>query len=269
MGGERLAFLRDPRFDVTLLLAGLALLARFVGNRLIDRRAPTPNRRYHWRRALNLVLGLGLILSLFFLWLGTSGQLLTALGFVSLALAFVLRELFLNLSAWLWIIFGDLFRVGSRIQIGDVVGDVVDIGLFSTLLVEVAPPELGGQSTARLVRIPNAWLFSRPLTHGTYLDFLWDELAFPVSEGLDPETVEADLKALAPSLPPEAAQRLQAVRGQLPIHFAALGPTVFLDWRDDRLYLTLRYPVSPRQRRQVRDRILREVRRRWPALVGR
>ncbi len=61
----------------------------------------------------------------------------TTLGLAGAGITFALREVIVSIAGWFAIIFGDFFKVGDRILLGGIKGDVVDIGIFRTTLMEI------------------------------------------------------------------------------------------------------------------------------------
>ena len=69
------------------------------------------------------------------------------------------------------------FEVGDRIQVGEHIGDVVDIGAFTFTLLEVGHWVQADQSSGRVIHVPNGVVFDSPVTSYTKgFRYLWDEL---------------------------------------------------------------------------------------------
>ena len=94
-----------------------------------------------------------LLILITLLWVRSSMNLTTYMGFLSAGIAISLREIFTNMAAWLIIILQKPFEVGDRITINNVRGDVLDVRLFQFVLMELNPIEKGEQSTGRIVMI--------------------------------------------------------------------------------------------------------------------
>ncbi len=58
---------------------------------------------------------------------------------------------------------GHLFKVGDRIELYGIRGEVIDHGLFSTTIMELSPREQGSMGTARTVMLPNSMLLAGPV----------------------------------------------------------------------------------------------------------
>jgi len=60
----------------------------------------------------------------------------TALGVAGAGVAFALQEVIASFAGWLAIMFGNFFRTRDRVQLGGIKGDVMDIGLLRTTIME-------------------------------------------------------------------------------------------------------------------------------------
>jgi small-conductance mechanosensitive channel len=73
--------------------------------------------------------------------------------------------------------FSKLYTVGDRVQIGDTRGDVIDIGLLRTTLMETGNWVSKDLYNGRIVRIPNNILLKVPVfNYSQGFRFIWDEI---------------------------------------------------------------------------------------------
>ena len=132
--------LNEPVFIKLLIgLGGVAIIlgiTRLIVSRL-TKSIENPNHRYRIRK---LVVFLGYLLAVLFLAGEFSNQLHSvtiALGAASAGIAFALQEVIFSAAGWLAISFGRFYKIGDRIQLNGTVGDVIDIGIISTTLMEI------------------------------------------------------------------------------------------------------------------------------------
>lgn len=64
------------------------------------------------------------------------GGLTVALGVAGAGIAFALQEVIASFAGWLAIMFGGFYKAGDRVQLGGIKGDVMDIGVLRTTLME-------------------------------------------------------------------------------------------------------------------------------------
>lgn len=98
-----------------------------------------------------LLTGTGIIL-----WASELYQFIISIAAILAACAIVSKELFLCYVGSFYKTFARPFSVGDRITVGDIRGDVIDIGLMSTQLIEIGPKDYTQQLTGRTITIPNS-----------------------------------------------------------------------------------------------------------------
>ena len=131
-------------------------LLRTLALRIVYQRTEEPRVRYQWRQALGYVtLALGLLI-VGRIWYRGFESLATFLGLLSAGLAVALSDLVAGVAGWFFILSRRPFRVGDRVQIGDDRGDVIDIDVFQTTLLEIGNWVDAEQSTGRMIHIPNS-----------------------------------------------------------------------------------------------------------------
>lgn len=251
------------RWAVTALVA-CACVAAWLLARLVAELFRSLETRQRVRHAATvLAVGAGL-LGFVVTWLPEIQR--AFLGFTALAVAFVLawREWFACLVGSLHRIVSSLYRIGDRIEVDGLRGDVVDIGLLSTTLLEVGPSERSQQSTGRLVRLPHSLLLTHAVHHATETGFRWHEISVSPPAGLPIDQVEAALAELgeAEHAPIQASldAAVQRLRRRVAYRPPPGRPHVFahLD-REGHPWLTLRYAVPVRQQRVSEDRVTRAL----------
>lgn len=108
-----------------------------------------------------------------------SGQTVTGAG-----IAVALQAVIASLAGWVAIAFGRFYSTGDRIQLGGVKGDVIDIGILRTTLMEVGQWVDGDLYNGRIVRIANSFVFKEPVfNYSADFPFLWDEIKLPIRYG--------------------------------------------------------------------------------------
>ncbi len=256
----------DPNVRRNLIASAL-VVATALGIRALARQAinrakvDSEQLRLRWGVvARNTSLGVGL-LGLLFIW-GSEIQSF-ALSVVALSAAFVLatKELILCISGSVLRAGSGAFSIGDRVEIGAVRGDVIDISLLSTTLLEVGQ---GHQRTGRSVTVPNSLFLSGSVVNETFMDeYVLHIVKVPIGQDADWERaeralLEAGRDACAKYL--EAARRFltqQAKRHGLPQ--TSVDPRVHLAMTDKQgeLHLLMRVPAPVSERSRVDQAILR------------
>lgn len=248
---------------VSAIVILLFFLLRLVLLRIALRGVREDANRLVWRRIsgyLAFFIGVGFLIPI---WFPAIREMAAFLGIFGAGILLAFKEVLLNLAGWVYIVARRPFDPGNRVLISGVIGDVIDIRLMEFSVLEVRSRETGGQSTGRVVHIPNSLVFTQTLANATKaFSFYWNEIQIPLKTGSDwrraVEIVQA-VAARAVESVHESDVRLRHSRQEYAIRYRALTPSVYVEYRDSAIVLSLRYLCEPRQLRQVTDRIWREI----------
>ena len=93
-----------------------------------------------WYMTNKVINFIGYILVLFLLGIifnDRLGGITVTLGLAGAGIAFALREVITSVAGWLGILFADFYKTGDRVQLGGIKGDVIDVGILRTTIMEV------------------------------------------------------------------------------------------------------------------------------------
>jgi small-conductance mechanosensitive channel len=244
----------------TVLLTALVRIVRGA----VQRRVQDTDLRY---RANKLVGVAGYLLVVVVLLVEVSGSfsgVTVALGAASAGIAFALQEVIVSAAGWLAIALGGYYKVGDRVQLGGIKGDVIDIGLLRTTVMEIGDWVKGDLYNGRIVRIANSFVFKEPVfNYSGDFPFVWDEITVPVKYGSDYDEARAILRDAAEEVVGEevaaAKQRWDELVRAYRIEDARVEPLVTMIANDNWVELTLRYVVGYRARRITKDRLFSRI----------
>lgn len=197
-----------------------------------------------------------------------------AIGAASAGIAFSLQEVIASFAGWLAVAMGGFYRVGDRVQLGGIKGDVIDIGFIRTTLMEVGSWVNGDLYNGRLVRVANSFVFKEPVfNYSGEFPFVWDEIVVPIKFGSDYEEARRLLTEAADAVVGDyvdgAKERWAELVRSYRIEDARIEPLVTLIANDNWVEFTLRYVVDYRARRLTKDRLWTNVLRTVEASEGR
>jgi small-conductance mechanosensitive channel len=241
---------------VTLLVAAGAFVLSRVGRRLAVRLFDDQRRQYvvaKWTGRVVALLGLTVILVL---WSPDASNLLTVLTIIGAGLAVALRDLLLSLAAWVRLALGTPYEQGDRIEVHGVRGDVVNIGLLSTALMEVGAWVDADQSTGRILHVPNGWIFQHAVQNYTDgFDYVWNEFAVTVTFQSDWEAARRILEEVADGLGHDveraAERQIRRASSHYLVQLGVLTPYVYVRLAEHGVRLTLRHLTPARGRRNI------------------
>lgn len=242
----------------------LVLVLRFVGLRLVQGHVADPGNRYRWRRAINYLAGIVAVLLIARLWTGGLQNLGVFLGLASAGLAIALRDPIVCLVGWAFILLRRPYVIGDRVQIGEHRGDVIDIRIFQTYLMECGNWIDGDQSTGRILLVPNNSVFAATTANYTHgFNYIWDEIVVRLTFESDWKKAKQLLTRIADehmNTHGEDAQRqIHKAAAEHMILFQKLTPIVYTAVREWGVQLTVRYLTPPRQRRGSSQRLWEAV----------
>lgn len=149
-----------------IVLLAIALLVRVV-QRLVFRYVDEPSKRYHAYRLVRRFASLLAFLLIYLIWSPGEQNVVTILTVIGAGLAIALREAVLSAFGWLTVAVRTPYRQGDRIEVNGVRGDVLDIRLLHTAMMEIGGWVESDQSTGRIVHVPNSWVFLHPIYNYT------------------------------------------------------------------------------------------------------
>ena len=143
----------------------------------LPRRFGRADARYRVRKFVVYCGYLAILLFLALVFEDRLGRLSFALGVVGAGVAVALQDVLASIAGAFSIGFSKLYAVGDRIQIGDIRGDVIDIGLLRTTLMETGNWVGRDLYNGRIVRIPNSIVLKGSVfNYSQGFQFVWDEI---------------------------------------------------------------------------------------------
>jgi len=119
--------------------------------------------------------------------IGVPTQFGTMIGIVGAGLTVALKDFIVAFFGWLMLMGRNGIRLGDWVEINGVSGEVTELGMFHTVLMETGNWSDAGHPTGRRVTFTNSFAIE-----GHYFNFstsgqwLWDELQVVVPAGRDP-----------------------------------------------------------------------------------
>jgi small-conductance mechanosensitive channel len=250
-------------FAVLIGLAVVYTLAR-IAQRSVNRFVDDPTTRYRGRKFvsfLSYVLAIGVVATIFS---SKLGGLTVAFGVAGAGVAFALQEVIASAAGWVVVSAGRYYATGDRVQLGGIKGDVIDIGILRTTLMEVGEWVNGDLYNGRIVRVANSFVFKAPVfNYSGDFPFLWDEITLPVRYGSDWEFARAMLDEIVNEVCKdyaiESAEAWRQAVNRYQLEAARIEPMITLAANDNWIQFTIRYIVDYRRRRFVRDRLFTRI----------
>ncbi|MEA3244641.1 MAG: mechanosensitive ion channel [Gemmatimonadota bacterium] len=250
-------------FAALVTVVIIALLARMARAAIVNRVADVDSRY----RAVKLVRFTAFVVGAIALATIFSQRLASftvAFGVAGAGIAFALQEVIASVAGWLAVLSGGFYKTGDRVQLGGIKGDVIDIGVLRTTLMECGQWVDGDLYNGRIVKVANSFVFKEPVVNYTGdFPFLWDEIKVPVRYGSDRARVRQILERAASELTSDAVRDARGEWARMVRNYrieeARLDPLVTLIANDNWLEYTVRYVVDFRRRRAMKDYLFTRI----------
>jgi small-conductance mechanosensitive channel len=252
------------RLALSLAVVVVALIAYRMIRNETKRKIEEPTRRQAMHATLRNVFAIAGFLIIVLIWLPTGNNLAIALGILGAGLAIASQEMIGSLAAGLNIWLGNIYRIGDRVRVGEVVGDVMDISLLRTTVMEVGEWVKAEQYTGRVVTVANREVWTNPVYNYTqHWGYLWDEITLPITYQSDWQRA-ADImlehgQTYTEELQADAEAKLRRMIDRYPLKETKVEPTLYVTMTDNWIEITLRFVVDAQERRRVKGQLHRDL----------
>src|ERR1700723_2160896 len=248
--------------------AGVGILAIHATFRVLEQTLPRrfgrADARYKVRKFVVYSGSLSILLFLAFVFEDRLGRLSFAIGAVGAGVAVALQDVLASIAGAFSIGFSKLYTVGDRVQIGDTRGDVIDISLLRTTLMEVGSWVGRDLYSGRIVRIPNnAVLKGSVFNYSQGFRFIWDQIKVVFTITSETELARATLLRVANEVIGEylveAQNSWNAVSDDYRSENPSIEPVVALAVNAASLEFTVNYVVDYTKRSEMQDRLFTKI----------
>jgi len=256
-------WLFDPTVGkIVSVLVGIVVvlfLSRLLQNALANRIRET-GIRYQVRKFIIYLSYLAIVILITLVFSDRLSSLTVALGVAGAGITFALQEVIVSLAGWFAISFAGFYKNGDRVQLGGIKGDVIDISLLRTTLMEIGEWVRGDNYSGRVVRIANSFVFKEPVfNYSGDFPFLWDEIVIPVKYGSNHQLARQLLTQIVSrevgEVASQANESWQNMIRKFMVESASVEPSITLSLNDNWMEYTIRYVVEYNKRRATKDRL--------------
>ena len=266
VASRRRDLLHGLLISVALMLAvGMAvLLATYFLQRMFARVEPDQQRLLTLRSVAHILtrtVGAILILLIIF---GMPSQMATVLALAGAGLTVAMKDFIVGFFGWFVLMGKNGIRHGDWVEINGVSGEVVEIGLFHTVILETGNWNDAGHPTGRRVTFVNSYAIE-----GHYFNFstsgqwLWDELQLALPMDQDPYPVAEEIQKIVTKeteanakLAEQEWKDMGSTHGVRP--FSA-GPAISVRPANLGFEIQVRYVTRANERHQQRGKLYLDI----------
>jgi len=245
-----------------LLIVVMVYFGSLLVNRLFKQTPPEKKHLLTLRGVIRFSLQAVGVLAIVFVILGVPNQMPTILGLAGAGLTVALKDFIVGFFGWFVLMGKNGIRVGDWVEINGVVGEVIEIGLLRTVLLETGNWTDTGHPTGRKVAFVNSFAIE-----GHYFNFstagqwLWDELQVEVGQGENPyplmEAIQRLVEEETRSSAAQAEKEWQKSAGYRKSLTAA--PMIHLRPTASGVEMQIRYITSANERYVTRSKLYEKI----------
>lgn len=244
---------------ILLGVIAVIVLTSFV-KKAVNSKIENTDHRYRVRKAVNFIAYFLIALILLLVYGDKLGNIGVALGVAGAGVTFALQEVIVSFAGWLNIILSGTPSVGQRVKIGDAKGDIVDIGVMRTTIMEMGEWVSGDLYNGRIITLANSYVFKERIhNYSAEYPFLWDELQVPIRIESDHELARKVFSKVVNDICEDYAIKSEKgwknMANKFRVEQANVRPTVRLKFDESWITFTLRYIVDYKSRGTTKDKI--------------
>ena len=241
-----------------VILAGVAI--QRLADRSLERLKLQRTQHATLRAVIHFVVQTLAVLAIVLLIFGAPSQFTTILGLAGAGLTVALKDFIVAFLGWFVLMGRNGIRVGDWVEINGVLGEVVEISILRTVLLETGNWAEAGLPTGRQVSFLNGYA-----VEGQYFNFttsgqwLWDELQVAISGGANPYPLIEEIRGIVEKetagYAKDAEQDWQRVANRYGVRTRSLEPALELRPSPDGVLVKVRYVTRASERSEVRTRL--------------
>jgi small-conductance mechanosensitive channel len=250
------------RVGILTVLLAIVFAAAEVWRHAVVKYIAEPRRRYQFLLLRRIALWCLVVVIVGFAFASELGSIVTFAGLITAGLAVAMQSVLVSIVGYFFLIGKYGIRVGDRVQIGDVTGEVIDLGLVRLHLME-----LGGHGalgpTGRVVAYPNSIVFQ--VSSGLFkqihgVNFVWHEMTLSLPAGIDYAAAKVKLTAAVTDAlkddRDEILRQTQEIERATAANFGGdAQPRVQLSFSSTGADAHLRYPVHLQNAAEIDERV--------------
>ena len=232
----------------------------YFTKKTISKKLTESNDKYRARKATGIFGYVLFIATLLFVFSDKLGNVGIAVGLAGAGIAFALQEVITSFAGWLNILITGQIKTGQRVKILGIAGDIIDIGVMKTTIMEVGDWINGDLYNGRITTLSNSFIFKSPVQNysGDY-PFLWDEIEVPIRTTSDyklaREVFTKVTNEVCGGYAKKSRETWSKMTDKYNVENAQVDPMITLRFDQNWITFTLRYVVNYKLRRSTKNKL--------------
>ncbi len=246
---------------------GAVLIFGEVWRRTIFRYVHDVRRRYQFLLMRKIAIWCAVALVLMFAFVTELGTVATFAGLITAGVAVALQNVIVSMVGYFFLIGRFGIRVGDRVQVGSVTGEVVDIGLVRFHLLELSGNTADSEPTGRVVAFSNSVVFQAGASlfkqiPGT--NFIWREIVLKFATDNDYREIRERVQKAIDSAFSDYRDSLERQKRQMELSLTSIStselkPSARVHFTTSATEVIVRYPVIMDKAVETDERIIGDI----------
>lgn len=253
------AYLNKIVLSIIVIIVGI--LIHILFKTIITRNIKGFTKKIRLKKALKSIIIIVLTVVILFIWIKAINSLVLIALIIGVFAIVMLRGLTHNIIAFFVIKYRNYFKIGNRVEIKGIIGDVIDINLISFKLLEVRNWLSSDTNTGRVIQVPNSIIFEESVKMvGIESIYIWQEINYTLSFDSNWKEAEKIMKSIGDSYFEESIYPIIEENNKYLLGEQENPQSVFsLDTNDLGIVVNLRYLVNYRKGTSTKTKLQRNI----------
>jgi small-conductance mechanosensitive channel len=254
----------SDKISQTAGIFAIALFLHVVSERFFLKWIKIPKVRFIVSKTTGYVTYLVALIITLGIWIEQAQNLLFAVGVIGAGVAIALQKPITNLVGFLVLLTERPYDVGDRIEIDGEAGDVIDVEIFYTKIMEIGQWTSYDQFTGRIKTIPNSLVLEKPINnYSKDFGFIWEELMIPITYNSNMKKARKIMVDAAEKTSKELMDRSKRHLRRMTYKYLFeprdVNPVVYVIPTDNWIELRLRFIVDAKHRRSCVNPVFEQI----------
>jgi small-conductance mechanosensitive channel len=250
------------RLGILLLILGVVFALAEAWHRAVLKYVQDTRRRYQLLLLRKIALWSLVVLIIGFTFASELSSIVTFAGLITAGLAVAMQSVLVSIVGYFFLIGKYGLRVGDRVQIGEVNGEIIELGMVRMYLMEFAG-QGSASPTGRVAAFPNSVVFQ--VSSGLFkqipgVNYSWHDITLSIPAGVDDSGIKEKLVAAANEALADYREEIQRQTRELQrTTLSNVGgdamPTVQLTYSAKGVDAHVRYPVHLSHAAEIDERM--------------
>lgn len=253
------AYLNKIALSTIVTIVGV--LIHILFKTIINRNIKGLTRKIRLKKAFKSIIITIVTVVILIIWIKAINSLVLIALIVGAFTIVMLRGLTHNIVAFFVIKYRNYFKIGNRVEVNSLIGDVIDINLISFKLLEVRNWLSSDTNTGRIIQVPNSIIFEDSVKMvGIESIYIWQEINYTLSFDSDWKEAESIMKDAGNSyfeefISPGIEENNKYLLGEQ----ESPQPVFSLNTNDLGIVVNLRYLVDYRKGTSTKTKLQRNI----------